>query len=341
MELNFYLAQLSSIIAWILLIISYWKNKDDKLLYLQVISCFFFIIDYVLLGAYSGLFVVLFEVVRDSLYIKCKDDKWVFIGCLPIYLIISIFSYTGILSLFSIFASLNDGYALMYKGKKVVTLGIVTYVLWIIYDVFCQSYVNAFIEVLVVISNITILIRGKSIFARSDKLIFTRGIDFNKKIVNSIYKLDRDNYADKFIWSREKILSIIKRKKTDYIFIYDKNKIVGYVNFIRITKEKYDNLITSKRFLNITSSDIKSFRRNTNNYVCIESISINPDYQNEKTIKSISNSITSYFDSRSKNGYNIPEIICIPCNEFEKKVLESCNYQKITNGNLEIYIKCC
>ena len=121
MELNFYLAQLSSIIAWILLIISYWKNKDDKLLYLQVISCFFFIIDYVLLGAYSGLFVVLFEVVRDSLYIKCKDDKWVFIGCLPIYLIISIFSYTGILSLFSIFASLNDGYALMYKGKKVVT----------------------------------------------------------------------------------------------------------------------------------------------------------------------------------------------------------------------------
>ena len=33
--------------------------------------------------------------------------------------------------------------------------------------------------------------------------------------------------------------------------------------------------------LNITSSDIKSFRRNTNNYVCIESISINPDYQNE------------------------------------------------------------
>ena len=76
MELNFYLAQLSSIIAWILLIISYWKNKDDKLLYLQVISCFFFIIDYVLLGAYSGLFVVLFEVVRDSLYIKCKDDKF-------------------------------------------------------------------------------------------------------------------------------------------------------------------------------------------------------------------------------------------------------------------------
>ena len=41
MGLNFYLAQLSAILAWIFLIISYWKNKDEKLLYLQVIACIF------------------------------------------------------------------------------------------------------------------------------------------------------------------------------------------------------------------------------------------------------------------------------------------------------------
>ena len=32
MDLNFYLAQITAILAWIFLIISYWKNKDNKLL---------------------------------------------------------------------------------------------------------------------------------------------------------------------------------------------------------------------------------------------------------------------------------------------------------------------
>ena len=31
MDLNFYLAQITAILAWIFLIISYWKNKDNKL----------------------------------------------------------------------------------------------------------------------------------------------------------------------------------------------------------------------------------------------------------------------------------------------------------------------
>ena len=161
MDLNFYLGQITSLLAWFFLILSYWKNKDDKILYLQVISCIFFVLNYLFLGAYTGLFVVFFEIIRDYLYIKLEDDKKTFLFTLPVYAIIGIFSYDGFWSLFSIFASLNDGYALIYKGKKVVFLGIVTYVLWLIYDIRYFSLPNVVAESILIISNIIILFKKK------------------------------------------------------------------------------------------------------------------------------------------------------------------------------------
>ena len=161
MDINFYLAQITSLLAWIFLIFSYWKNNDDKILYLQVISCVFFVLNYVFLKAYTGLFVVFFEIIRDYLYIKFDDDKKTFLLSLPIYALIGIFSYDGVWSLFSIFASLNDGYALIYKGKKVVFLGIVTYVLWIIYDIHYFSLPNVLAEGILIMSNIIILLLKK------------------------------------------------------------------------------------------------------------------------------------------------------------------------------------
>ena len=70
MDWNFILAQVTSLLAWLFLIYSYWKNKDDKILWLQLISCIFFGLNYLFLGAYTGLFVVAFEIIRDYLYVK-------------------------------------------------------------------------------------------------------------------------------------------------------------------------------------------------------------------------------------------------------------------------------
>jgi len=166
MDLNFYLAQITSLLAWFFLIFSYWKNKDDKILYLQVISCIFFVLNYLFLGAYTGLFVVFFEIVRDYLYIRFNDDKKTFLFTLPVYALIGIFSYDGFWSLFSIFASLNDGYALIYKGKKVVFLGIVTYVLWLVYDIRYFSLPNVVAESALIISNLIILFKSKEVKKR-------------------------------------------------------------------------------------------------------------------------------------------------------------------------------
>ena len=167
--LKIILANIFDVIAWILLIISFWKNKDNKLLWLQILANVFFLLNYLFLDAFTGLWVVFFEMFRDYLYIKLDDDKKTFYLSLPIYAIIGVTSYDGLLSLFSIGASLNDGYSLIYHGKKVVWLGIITYVMWLIYDIYCNSFVNALAEAIVIISNIIILI-----FQKEDKKIIRR-----------------------------------------------------------------------------------------------------------------------------------------------------------------------
>ena len=156
-NLKIILANIFDVIAWLLLVYSFWKNKDNKLLWIQLLANFFFLLNYLFLDAYTGLWVVFFEMFRDYLYIKLDDDKKTFYISLPIYALIGITNFEGFFSLFSIGASLNDGYSLIYHGKRVVWLGILTYVLWLIYDLSVMSYVNAIAEAIVVISNITIL----------------------------------------------------------------------------------------------------------------------------------------------------------------------------------------
>jgi len=147
-----------ALLAWIFVITSYYKNKDNGILYLQVVSVIFFSLSYFFLGAYTAIFVCIFEILRDYLYIK-KDAKRIFKYSLPIYALIGILTYDGIMSLFSIFASLNDGYALIYKKRKVVFLGIITYLLWLIYDITYFSISNIIAESILIISNILILFR--------------------------------------------------------------------------------------------------------------------------------------------------------------------------------------
>lgn len=122
------------------------------------------------IGAWTGLFVIFFEIIRDFLYIKYDDDKKTFLYTIPIYIIIGILGYNGITSLFSVLAALNDGYSLIYKGNKLIFLSIVTYGLWLIYDISFSNYVNVIAEIIIIISNTIILIKGnknKAIIRRS------------------------------------------------------------------------------------------------------------------------------------------------------------------------------
>ena len=102
------------LIAWILLVISYWKEDINKILLFQLFSGLFYAVHYFLLGATEGLLIIVFELMRDFSYYKTNWDKYIFAGSIPIYIIMGIFSFDGLISLFPSFASVIDGFTLIF-----------------------------------------------------------------------------------------------------------------------------------------------------------------------------------------------------------------------------------
>lgn len=158
MNINFWVIQAIGIVAWILLVISYYREDTNKILVFQIIATILYCVHYWLLSAYSGLFICVFEVFRDYLYYRTDLDNYIFYGSIPIYLVFGMISFTGWFDLFPIGSSLLDGYTLT-KSKNIVVIGaIISYTLWVIYDICVMSISCAITDGIVVLSNISILL---------------------------------------------------------------------------------------------------------------------------------------------------------------------------------------
>lgn len=324
----YYLAQLFGALGWIFLLVSYWKSGSKKLLYFQLIACIFFAINYWFLGAIAGMIIVTFEIIRDYLYIKVDNPMKIFYLTIPFYILIAIFTNDGFISLFSVIASLVDSYALTRKNSKVVALSIVTYSLWIIYDISYQSYSTVVAELFLIISNLIVLSKYKEAYYKSDKLSFSRGMTYNSKIVDELHKLNKDNFDSDFTWPKEKLDDIIRSNKTDFIIIHDDENIIGYINFITIKRKKYEKILTMNEYKDISRGDISFFGKGKLNYININKIVVQNNYQNDKTIKLISNTIFKYLNDMKNKGFNIDGVISVSANDFDESILEFCKFTK-------------
>ena len=168
MDLYFYFIQLIGFIAWLLLAFSYYRKDTNHILVFQIISTVLFCVHYFLLGAYSGLLICAYEVIRDYAYYKTDADNYIFMGSVLVYGISAYVTYTTLLDLFPYIASLIDGFFLTKKRVIVVLGAIVTYTLWLIYDLYAKSYSGAITDAIIIISNLYILI-----FRKEDKKIIT------------------------------------------------------------------------------------------------------------------------------------------------------------------------
>lgn len=161
MDLYFIFIQIIGFVAWILLALSYYRKDTNHILVFQIISTILFCLHYLLLGAYSGLLICVYEVIRDYSYYKTDKDNYIFIGSVIVYIISAIVTFTTILDLFPYIASMIDGFFLTKKRVIVVLGAIVTYTLWLIYDLYAKSYSGAITDGIIIISNLYILIFRK------------------------------------------------------------------------------------------------------------------------------------------------------------------------------------
>lgn len=152
----YFCAQLIGCIGFVIALFAYHKNKKNKILINMILSNIFYLIHYLMLNAYSGCLTKAVAICRD-IFIVSKKSKLIsniFLTIfILIYIIIGIFTYNNVWSLFPILAALI--YLIpVWNGNEIVIkkTAFVGYILWLIYNIFVLSIIGIISNIVSIIS---------------------------------------------------------------------------------------------------------------------------------------------------------------------------------------------
>ena len=120
---------------------------------LAQILAFFDILQYFLLGAYTGSLISLLGATRAYTFSK-TNNKFFLVLFLSLYIIASVITFDGIISIIPLSAALIYTMVTWNKEEKNIRLfSILVFVLWFIYDVLIKAYVSSITDIVLIISN--------------------------------------------------------------------------------------------------------------------------------------------------------------------------------------------
>lgn len=169
------IAQVFGVLGLLVMIISLFQKNKDKMLWYVVFNGVFFGIEYMLLGAYSGMFSNFFGIGR-TIVSKEKEtkeslNKWyVLLFFIVGYLVLGFISFDGkIISLFPIVAEIIYVLTLWQKSVKKIRIGtLIMVILWLIYDIIVQAYPSMITDLIVMTFTIVAIIT-KDILRKGDE----------------------------------------------------------------------------------------------------------------------------------------------------------------------------
>lgn len=334
------IAQVFGIISWLLLMYSYTKEDIDKLLYIQILVCVFDVISYLLLGADAGLLICVVESIKTILYYKTNKDKLIFSISIVCYLLIALLTVRHWYAILPVLGSVIDSYGTSKDSKMANICSIVSNTLWTIYDLLILSYIGAFNDIVVVLCNISILALGYSRLMHISKFRIVKYNYLTKKTVEKIYKLDLKNLGEENTWDKNYQMDVYKRNTDSFFAIKYKHDFVGYINYLNIKIEEYDRLKRARKMPdNFDLDNIIKFKSNKKAYIVIETINARKEYEKDETIELINKKIKSFIKIKHRQRIYIHGILGYAINDFERKIYESLEFDKIKelDDNITLY----
>ena len=165
--MNQIIIQSIGIIAYIILMWSYYRKEKIQILFMQIFSSLAFAIHYYLLDGLTGAvcnIISLLTIILIYIFEKKKtSNKSILISIMtPIFSLIALFTWENIYSIFPILASilLLAGF-LIDDENTIRKIGIVVAIFWLIYGVICKSYPAILFETLTVITTLGAIIKNK------------------------------------------------------------------------------------------------------------------------------------------------------------------------------------
>lgn len=166
-SLIYILSQIFTIINYILLAISYYANKRNRILILNFLSLTSIGIAYVFLNAWSGFAMCVVALIRNIIFLWDekkngkreninKKDIVILVILYIVSIVSAILTYDGFLSLFSVFATMLYTYSVWQKKTKMYKLlGIPIGILWIAYNVYINSIFGIVLETILLVCSCT------------------------------------------------------------------------------------------------------------------------------------------------------------------------------------------
>lgn len=163
-SLNGVIAQIIGLIALVFAMVSYQMKTQKKIVLIQIISCTFFAVHFLMLGAYTGALMNLIAAIRSVVFAN-KDKKWGrsnwWIVFFSLVCVVAVgFTWEGTLSLMPMLGMVLTSVAWGIENATLVRLiSLPSSPLWIVYNFICGSTAGVLTEVFVMISIVTAMIR--------------------------------------------------------------------------------------------------------------------------------------------------------------------------------------
>jgi len=161
----FILAQIIGLFSFLIALVAYHQKTKKKILSTMIISNTLNFIHYFLLDAISGGITKIVAVIRDILIINKKNSKSIFYIFVIIYLILGISLYDNLLSIIPILASFITTIAAFFGSPYIIKIvALLTFTLWLIYNIFVLSFAGILSNIVAIISTIFAIKKVKTKF---------------------------------------------------------------------------------------------------------------------------------------------------------------------------------
>ena len=155
--INTLLVQGIGAIGYSTLAFSYYKEKKEQILFMQIIAYIFFTIHYYLLNGITGAICNLIGLVAlVTIYVFEKynlgNKLFISITCMLAVFLINIITFQNFFSIFPIIASIIVIISFLDNNEKNIrVIGVIAAVCWLIYAIAYKSYVAIVFEVLTLV----------------------------------------------------------------------------------------------------------------------------------------------------------------------------------------------
>ena len=151
-NINFILAQTFAFLSSLCLLFSFWKKKRKQILFFQILDSTFDILQYFLLGAYTGSLISLLGMACAFTFTKTNNRLFQALFLL-LYMLVSIMTFNGLISIIPLIASLVYTIVTWNKKERNIRLfSIIVFLLWFIYDILVKAYVSSITDIILIIS---------------------------------------------------------------------------------------------------------------------------------------------------------------------------------------------